>query len=104
MDGRMKMLNEQMTKYIFYSINEVIASQIWMKIYMTSPSPFLECISRSRMSRALEVTILSSASQTEFGVWVFGIHCLLANKVNRAYEGPGILRVFSPGEEQITEK
>lgn len=69
-------------KYMFYSVNEVTASQIWIQIYMISPSPFLECVSRSRMS--LEVTVLSSTIQNAFEVWVFGVHCLLADKDNKA--------------------
>lgn len=93
-----------MNECTFCSVNEVTASWIWIKIYMTSPGPFLECVSRSRMSRPLEVTILFSASQTEFEVWVFGVHCLLADKVNKACKGPGNLRVFSPGEVQTEER
>lgn len=92
-----------MNECTFCSVNEVTASQIWIKIYMTSPSPFLECV-RSRTSRVLEVTILSPATQTEFEIWAFGVHCLLADKVNKACKGPGNLRVFSPGEVQTKEK
>lgn len=78
-----------MAKCIFYSINQVV-SQIWIKIYMKSPSPLRGCVSRSRMSGALEVMTLYYANQTEFGVWVFGVHYLSANKVSQACEGPGV--------------
>lgn len=42
------------------------------------PNSILGCISRSRMSRALEVMTLHSVSQTEFGVWVFVYLCSLS--------------------------
>ena len=58
------------------------------------PSPILGCIRRSKMSRALEAMTSCSASETAFGVWVFGAHCLLANTVSQAREGPRDLRVF----------
>lgn len=47
------------------------------------------------MIRALEVMTLYSTSQTEFGIWVFSVHCLLPNKVNPSCEGPTNMRVFS---------
>lgn len=92
-----------MNEYIFYSVNEVTVSQIWIKIYKTSPSSFLGCVSRSRTSRVLEVNNLVLC-QTEFEVWVFIVPCLLADKVDKACKGPGKLRVCSPGEVQIKEK
>lgn len=60
---------------------------------MKSPSPFED---------ALVVMTLDSTSQTEFGVWVFSVRCLLANKVNQACEGPENMRVFS--EEKCRPK
>lgn len=66
------------------------------------PSLILGCIHRSKMSRALEAMTLYSASETEFGVWVFGVHCLSASKVNQVHEGPGDLRIWL-GEAQTKE-
>lgn len=46
------------------------------------------------MSRALEAMTLYSVSETEFGIWLFGVHCLSASKVSQACEGPENLRIF----------
>ena len=76
-----------MNECVFYRVNEVIASQGWITICMTSPSPFLECTGRSRMSRVLEGIISSSASQTGFEVWVFIVSRLVrSTKLGKGLE------------------
>lgn len=72
---------------------------------MKSPSPLRGCVSRSRMSGALEVMTLYYVNQTEFGVWVFGVHYLSANKVSQACEGPGVKHEgVQPREVETEEK